>query len=195
MTARGAPGEVSDGALARRISGGPAGATNAEESELYRRFAPRVRFYGLRHLGDEAAAQDLAQEVLLLTIEQLRAGKIREPDQIGSFILGTSRMMATARRRQTRRRQALDARFVPAILHEPAPDHVHLDQVRLERCLGTLGERDRAVLVMTFYADRTSQQVGAALGMPSGAVRVARHRALSRLRQCVLGKGIGDDEP
>ena len=65
MTDRGAPGAVSDSALARRISGGPAGATQAEESELYRRFAPRVRFYGLRHLGDEAAAQDLAQEVLL----------------------------------------------------------------------------------------------------------------------------------
>ena len=120
MTDRGAPGAVSDSALARRISGGPAGATQAEESELYRRFAPRVRFYGLRHLGDDAAAQDLAQEVLLLAIEQLRAGNVRDPDQIGSFIFGTSRMMATSRRRLARRRRALDAHFVPAVAHEPA---------------------------------------------------------------------------
>jgi len=36
----------SDEALARRIAGGPPGSTDAEESELYRRFAPRVRLYG-----------------------------------------------------------------------------------------------------------------------------------------------------
>jgi RNA polymerase sigma-70 factor (ECF subfamily) len=149
-----------------------------------------VRFYGLRHLRDVAAAQDLAQEVLLLTIEQLRAGRVRQPDQIGSFILGTSRVMATSRRRLGRRRQALDMRFGGVSAVEPAPDYPGLDQARLERCLGALGERDRAVLVMSFYAERSSQQIGRTLGVPAGAVRVARHRALSRLRQCVLGEDV-----
>ena len=64
---------ISDEALARRIADGPAGSTDAEEAELYRRFAPRVRLYGRRHLRDGAAADDLAQDVLLRTIERLRA--------------------------------------------------------------------------------------------------------------------------
>ena len=82
MTDRGAPGAVSDGALARRVRSGPADRTTEEESELYRRFASRVRFYGLRHLGDESAAQDLAQEVLLVTIEQQgREGPGSGPDR------------------------------------------------------------------------------------------------------------------
>jgi DNA-directed RNA polymerase specialized sigma24 family protein len=34
-----------------------------------------VRLYGRRHLRNDAAADDLAQDVLLLTIERLRAGK------------------------------------------------------------------------------------------------------------------------
>ena len=58
---------VSDEALARRIAGGLPGSTDAEEAELYRRFAPRVRLYGRRHLQNDAAADDLAQDVLLLT--------------------------------------------------------------------------------------------------------------------------------
>nr|MCU0256195.1 hypothetical protein [Vicinamibacterales bacterium] len=105
---------VGDEALARRIAGGPAGSTDADEAELYRRFAPRVRLYGRRHLQDEAAADDLAQNVLLLTIERLRAGEVRRPGEIGSFILGTSRMMALGQRRVARRRDALAVRFVQA---------------------------------------------------------------------------------
>src|SRR5262249_5548701 len=90
---------ASDEALARRIAGGPAGSTDAEESELYRRFAPRVRLYGRRHLRSDAGADDLAQEVLLLTIERLRDGKVEKVEHIGSFILGTSRMMCHSERR------------------------------------------------------------------------------------------------
>ena len=79
---------------------------------MYRRFAPRVRLYGRRHLRSDAAADDLAQDVLLRTIERLRAGEVRRPEDIGSFILGTSRMMAHGERRVTRRREALAARFI-----------------------------------------------------------------------------------
>src|SRR5919108_1693703 len=102
---------ASDEALARRIASGPAGSTHAEEAELYRRFAPRVRLYGRRHLQNDAAADDLAQDVLLLTIERLRAGEVRRPEEVGSFILGTSRMMAHSERRIARRRETLTARF------------------------------------------------------------------------------------
>src|SRR6476661_1291692 len=96
---------VSDEALARRIAGSSPGSTDAEETELYLRFAPRVRLYGRRHLRNDAAAADLAQDVLVLTIERLRAGAVRRPEQIGSFILGTSRMMAYGERRVARRRE------------------------------------------------------------------------------------------
>ena len=44
--------------------------------------APRIRLYGLRHLRDEQAAADLVQQVLMMTIESLRAGKVRDPGKI-----------------------------------------------------------------------------------------------------------------
>ena len=182
---------ASDGELARAIASAPPGAAQADESELYRRFARRVRLYGLKHLRDEAAADDLAQEVLLVTIERLRAGEVRNPDEIGSFILGTSRMLADSTERKARRRENLTAQFhAPELYAEPV---VASDDIAVvERCLHVLTERDRRVLVLTFYAEKTSGEIAEELGVTGTVVRVARHRALERLRECVrLREGYG----
>jgi RNA polymerase sigma-70 factor (ECF subfamily) len=180
---------VSDEALARRIAGGVPGSTDAEEAELYRRFAPRVRLYGRRHLQNDAAPDDLAQDVLLLTIERLRAGDVRQPEHIGSFILGTSRMMAHSERRVARRREALAARFIDTAVESAPPSMAALDMPQVAACLRALGERERLVVVLTFYADREAPRIAEDLGVSPGAVRAIRHRAMARLRDCVLGEG------
>src|SRR5262245_50621618 len=126
---------ASDEALARRIAGGPVGSTDAEESELYRRFAPRVRLYGRRHLRSEAGADDLAQDGLLLTIERLRAGEVEKVELIGSFILGTSRMMCHSERRVARRREALTTRFLDTSIETAPPSLAALDGPRVAACL------------------------------------------------------------
>jgi RNA polymerase sigma-70 factor (ECF subfamily) len=179
-------GGLSDEELARRIAISAAGTAQPEEAELYRRFAPRVRLYGHRHLRDAAAADDLAQDVLLVTIERLRAGEVRRPEEIGSFILGTSRVLSASVHRRGRRRQSLHAKF-PEEAVTTAPAMTHLDRPRLVECLKALAERERTVLLLTFYAERNASEVGGELGLSPGAVRVVRHRAMARLRQCVLG--------
>jgi len=174
---------ATDGDLARAIASG-AGTAEAAETELYRRFAPRVRLYGLRHLRDEDAARDLMQQVLLLTIEKLRDGAVRDMDMIGSFILGTSRMVAVNRKRRDRRREALLEAFPiehPAV--SAAPDI--MDEQELEGCLSTLAERERAVVLLTFYGDRSSREIAQTLGISEGNVRVIRSRAIDRLRACM----------
>jgi RNA polymerase sigma-70 factor (ECF subfamily) len=175
---------VSDGDLAKAIESAPPGTAQVEEAELYRRFAPRVRLYGLKHLRDRAAADDLAQQVLLVTIERLRAGEVRNPDEIGSFILGTSRMLADSTKRKARHRESLTAQFhAPELSAEPFVASVDIAVV--ERCLHSLADRDRKVLVLTFYAEKTSPAIAEELGVTHTVVRVARHRALERLRECV----------
>jgi len=178
------PATGSDGEIAKAIALAPAGEAQSEESELYRRFAPRVRLYGLKHLRNDAAAEDLVQQVLLVTIERLRAGEVRNPDEIGSFILGTSRMLADSTRRKTRRRENLTMQFQTAEQYsEPFVESP--DIARMERCLHRLAERDRRVLVLTFYAEKASSEIAEELGVTGTVVRVARHRALERLRECV----------
>lgn len=174
-----------DGTLARAVASTPAGDARDAEGELYRRFAPRVRLFGLKYLRDRGAADDLAQQVMLLVIERLRGGEVQNPDQIGSFVLGTCRMMIAGSRRTERRRQALHVRFDS---REQAVDAVRedsLDAARLGPCLASLSERDRSVVLLSYYAERTADDIGRSLGMSAGAVRVCRHRALAALRTCV----------
>ena len=90
---------LDDGALARRVAQARGEPDSAAEAELYRRLAPRARLYGLRHLRDRQAAADLAQQVLAMTLERLRAGEVREPEKIASFVLGACRMSAIEMKR------------------------------------------------------------------------------------------------
>ena len=177
--------DSSDGDLARAVAARGPGEAGAAEGELYRRFAPRVRLYGLRHLRDEDAALDLVQQVMLMTIEKLRGGLIRDVDRIASFVLGVSRSMVKDQKRLAWRREKLrEAFIVPETVVTQAGDTL-LDVDRLERCLARLAERDRMVVLLTFYAERTAGEVARELGSTEGNVRVIRHRAVQRLRTCM----------
>ena len=183
--------DLNDGDLARAIARREPGSSGLAEGELYRRFAPRVRLYGLRHLRSEDTAADLVQQVMLLTIEKLRDGSVRNADQIASFVLGTSRMMA----RDLRRREWRRSKLREAYMASPAPEARRgselLDLDRLDACLARLSERDRLVVLLTFYAERTPSEVQQELGVSEGNVRVIRHRAIQRLRACVMSREEG----
>lgn len=177
-----------EAALARRIAqAGPAHALEAE-AELYRRLAPRVRLYGLRHLRDEQAAADLAQQVLLMTIQKLRAGELREPERVISFVFGARRMVALELRRGRARHDRLLQQYGEDLAVADASVRPRLDNERLALGLDLLPERERSVLLLTFYEDRRADEVAAAPGLTAGNVRVIRHRGLERLRDCVLGR-------
>jgi RNA polymerase sigma-70 factor, ECF subfamily len=173
-----------DGSLARAIAETKAGQAVEAETELYRRFAPRVRLYGLKHLRDRAAADDLAQQVMLIVIERLRASEVRDPDQVASFVLSTSRLVAVGLRRTATRREQLLGRF-DSRQEAVSPDEWSIDTARIAPCLSAIGERERTILLLTFYAEKSSAEIGQALGMTSGAVRVGRHRALASMRTCL----------
>ena len=66
-----------------------------------------------------------------------------------------------------------------------------MDLDRLEACLARLGERDRMVVLLTFYAERTPSEGQQELGVTEGNVRVIRHRAMQRLRACVMSREEG----
>jgi RNA polymerase sigma-70 factor (ECF subfamily) len=176
--------ELSDAELARQIA---AGNDPEAEAELFRRMAPRVRLYGLRHLRDSHAADDLTQQVLLTVIEALRASRLRAPEKLASFILGTCRMMVIEIRRGARRRQDLLDRYAAEWPTAIEPSVAAVDRNHLARCLGVLNERERAVIVMSFYDEKTCADLAAFLRVSEGNVRVIRHRALQQLRDCIGG--------
>jgi RNA polymerase sigma-70 factor (ECF subfamily) len=174
-----------DGVLARAVAAADSDEATAAETELYRRFAPRVRLFGLKHLGDHGAAEDLTQQVMLVVISRLRAGEVRDPDQIGSFVLGTCRMKSIGYKRSERRRAALHARFDARDEAIDATGDLALDCARIAPCLAAIRERERTILLLSYYAEMPAPEIAKALGTTAGAVRVGRHRALASMRECI----------
>lgn len=176
--------EGSDAALLAAIAAGGAGRREAERV-LCRRYAPRIRLYGLRHLRDEERAHDLVQSVLLGVLEAAREGRVRAPEQVVRFILGTCRNAVLRLRELDRRAEPVgDEVLVAAAGGTEAPRDT-VNAAVLLRCLGSLGDRARRVLELSFHEELDSEQVAARLGLSRGNVRVIRHRALAALRACL----------
>jgi len=173
--------------LALRVGQAAAGADHEAEAELCRRLAPRVRLYGLRHLRDEAAAADLVQQVMLTMIERLRAGALREPERLTSFVFGICRMVVLDLRRGDARRARQLTTFGEALVpaDRPEPD---LDDRRLKHCLERLSERERSVLLLTFYSEMPAQALALELALSAANVRVIRHRGLEKMYRCITGE-------
>jgi RNA polymerase sigma-70 factor (ECF subfamily) len=172
--------ELSDADLALRVGRGDQEA----EAEVCRRMTPRIQLYGLRHLRSPAAADDLVQQVLLTLLEALRAGRLREADKLPHFVLGTCRMTVIGLRRSARRQERLLAEFGSDLIPDqsPAPQ---LDDAQLARCVQALKERERSVVVMTFYDEQTAAKTASFLGTSEANIRVIRHRAIRQLRTCM----------
>src|SRR5262245_57247760 len=174
------PVELSDADLVERVALGHQEA----EAEMCRRMGPRIRLYGLRHLRSASAADDLVQQVLLKTLEALRAGRLRDAEKLAPFVLGTCRMTLLDLRRSRERQEQILAAFGSALV-PVRPDDAPFDVDRLARCVAALRERERSVVVMTYYDEISAIETGRSLGISEANVRVIRHRAIKQLRACM----------
>lgn len=173
-----------DAALARRVVEGDAGA----EAALCRRLLPRALAWGLKHMRDEAGAQDLAQQATVTLLEALRAGRVEQPERVGAFFLGVCKRTLLGWRSGDRLRQDLLARFGPALAGVSEIRDTAIDRVKLGGCFDRLAPRARTVLALSFYAERSADEIAAELQTSMGNVRVLRHRALEQLFLCMEGK-------
>jgi RNA polymerase sigma-70 factor (ECF subfamily) len=168
-----------DAALAGRI----AREDRDAEAALCTRWWPRVRAYGRLHLRDEDEALDLAQHVLVVVIDALRERRVEDVARLAAFVSGTCRNTLSDWRRGQKRRRALLERFGPSFADVVQP---RTPAGRgLEDCLGGLAERERSVLVLTYYAELTAEEIADEQQTTAGNVRVVRHRALGKLRTCL----------
>lgn len=194
---------LSDAELVADLQAAPAEVAGSAAQELCRRFGSRIRLFGLRHLRDAEAAEDLVQEVLLIFLEAVRTGKLRDAGQTASFILGTCRNVVwNERRGNTRRRRVLERygwELLPRTEDRPEPAQAlkaletletqegpeAVEMGALSRCLARLSQRERQVLFFTFSEELPSRAIAERLQVTEGNVRVVRYRALAQLRDCL----------
>jgi RNA polymerase sigma-70 factor (ECF subfamily) len=84
-----------------------------------------------------------------------------------------------------RRRKVRDADELPETLSSPHRDPAEAGELRarLARALDTLGERQRAVIVLHDVEGYKHAEIGALLGIPEGTARSDLHHARAHLRR------------
>ena len=180
--------DPSNAELARRIQEGDPKA-RAAEAELCQQFWQRARLYGLRHLRGVTEAEDLAQQVMEVVLEGLRNGRVDDVEVLDRYMLGACRNVAHTLRRsgertaRAARRLALEP--TPPVEQAPEPPWGKHAVQSLTLCLGGLSQREQRVVHLSFSEWQPSAQIAEQLGVAPGNVRVIRHRALRKLRECM----------
>jgi len=155
------------------------------ERAIVQRYANRIRAYGLRHLRHAAAADDLVQQVLLVVLQALRDGKIHDADNLEAYIFGTSRNMTMSMRRGEARQLRVADEVATSLPERYDAPWDLVDRGRLDGCVERLEPRARAVVQATFVDERGANEIGRAMSLSAGNVRVIRHRAVAQLQGCM----------
>jgi RNA polymerase sigma-70 factor, ECF subfamily len=155
---------------------------------LLRQIRPMVLRYCRARLsrisGHYQAADDVAQEVCIAVLSALpRYEDMGRP--FASFVFGiASHKVADAMRSAAR--LAIPTEDLPDGPDAgPGPEETvvaYLEAERARALLARLPMNQRELLVLRVLSGFTAEETGRALGMSPGAVRVAQHRALARLR-------------
>jgi RNA polymerase sigma-70 factor (ECF subfamily) len=195
LTARTTPvGDLS--ALAVAAQGGDRRGTEAL-LERVRVIAHRYSWARLsRYPGGGFLADDVAQDICIAVLRALP----RYRDQgrpFEAFVHGVaSRKVADALRALAR--HPLPTDDLPERVDEaPTPEDFAIrssEAASATELLDQLPDRLREVMVLRVGAGLTAEETGAALGMSAGAVRVAQHRALTKMRRG-LERGQGVPQP
>jgi RNA polymerase sigma-70 factor (sigma-E family) len=138
--------------------------------------------------GDTHLAEDLVQETLgRVYLRWSRISRADNPAGYAQTVL-TRAFLAHQRRHSSRRERASDV--LPDV---PGPDTPGDTPLRLTLlgALGQLSAKDRAVVVLRYWEDRSIEETAAAMNASSAAVRTRCVRALARLRT-LLGDALGE---
>ncbi|WP_181802638.1 SigE family RNA polymerase sigma factor [Streptomyces shenzhenensis] len=135
--------------------------------------------------GDTHLAEDLVQEALgRIYVRWGRVSRADNPAGYAQTVL--SRTFLAHRRRFSSRERARDS--FPEMADTGADPSLRLT---LLDALARLPAKDRAVVVLRYWEDRSVHETADALNMSSAAVRTRCVRALARLRE-LLGEDLAE---
>lgn len=164
--------------LVSRIGGGDKRAA----AELVRRHLPKMVGLGRRMLGDQAEAEDVAQEVFLRVWKHAAAWKPGQA-KFETWMHRVGMNLCLDRLRRSGRQGGevpIDYPDAGASATRGLDDRQRRDRVR--EALLQLPERQRAALVLCYYQDRTNIEAAEILGVSVEALESLLARARRTLK-------------
>lgn len=132
------------------------------------------------YCGDLQVAEDVAQETLLKVCRDWR--RVRRMNSPTSWANRVAINLANTHFRRRGAERRAYSRSQPI----PGDDRHHVDQgeaVAVRAAVSRLPRRQRAVLVLRFYAGHSVGETAELLGLPTGTVKSLSHRAMGALRR------------
>lgn len=184
-------GTLGSAALSRCVLAVARGSDHAAFAVLFSHFAPRLKSYFILSGMPDAAAEELAQETMVLV---WRKADRFDPEKAAAstWIFAIGRNLRTDALRRGQRAPSPLGTTAGEAPHRPsepdtaasADDLVASAQreERLRRALRELPREQAEVLRQSFFADRSHSEIGRALGVPLGTVKGRLRLAIARLR-------------
>ncbi|MFI7606132.1 SigE family RNA polymerase sigma factor [Micromonospora sp. NPDC049366] len=152
----------------------------AEFAVFVRARTPALQRTAFLLTGDRHLAEDLVQDALARTHRALR--RLADEGHFEAYTRTAMYHLHIRRWRRSRFAESLPGELTD--LAHPDSDHAGRTDLRisLHRALAQLTRRQRAVLVLRFFEDRTEAETAQLLSCSVGTVKSQTSKALARLR-------------
>lgn len=153
-------------------------------ARLFDHFAPRLKSFLMRAGADAAAAEDFAQEAMLVV---WRKAALYDPTRAApsAWIFTIARNLRIDTLRRNRYAPAdIDPSDMPDAPVQPdAMLDVNEDRRRVRAALATLPEDQRRVLLLSYFNGLAHGEISRRLDLPLGTVKSRLRLAVARLRE------------
>lgn len=164
-----------------------AGDSQGAFGELVRRHLDFVYSAAARMVVDRHLAEDVTQAVFIALARQ--AGALRDRTVLAGWLHRTTQNVAAKTVRSEVRRRAREQEAVTMQMNATEPLWEQIAP-HLDIALGELDEADRDALLLRYFERKSAREIGLQLGVGEEAAQKRLTRALERLRDIFVKRGL-----
>ena len=179
--------DVNDTALTREYA--DRGSETAF-AELVHRHINLVYSVALRYTGNSPDAQDVTQAVFIILAQ--KAASLRQRTTLTGWLYETTRFTARQVLRTRNRQQAREQEaYMESTLNDSNTENLWRQLAPiLEDAMSRLNEKERTLLALRFYENKSGAETAALLGIQEWAAHKRATRALEKLRKYFFKHGV-----
>lgn len=176
-----------DVALIQRILNGDQNAF----ATLVRKYQQQIHTLAWKKTGDFQIAEDIVQETFLQVYQKLET--LEGPTQFTGWLYQIAHRRCIAWLRKNRiQTEPLEETDISEIETEAYSEYVATEQAKttaeaqrdlVEKLLAKLKERDREVIMLHYFEEMSSPEIGKSLGVSENTIKSRLHRAKQQLKK------------
>ena len=159
-------------------------------AELVQRHINLVYSVALRCVGNCEDAQDVTQTVFVILAQ--KTARLQHRTTLTGWLYEATRLTSRQLLRTRARRQAREQEaYMQSVLND-ADSKTVWEQLEplLEEAMARLSEKERTLIALRFFENKSVSETSALLGIQEWAARKRAERALERLRIFFTGRGV-----